>query len=153
MTYHSQVYTLVVLEGVEQSHQPLALGVCEDVTLCKDVSDLVELEQQLLAHDLQRADFPSILLLRQENLPVPTLSDLGENLEITLAQTNTTLPEIGTLSTSIFRPDWVVVFFGSGRWFWELGTELVESILSSTNVAEEVEVVVEEVCRQLETGS
>jgi hypothetical protein len=61
---------------------------------------------------------------------------LCKDLEIALAKTNTALSQIRTLSTSIFLPNWVVGFFG-GLWgFWEFGSEVVESVLASTNVAE-----------------
>jgi len=61
--------------------------------------DLVQLEKKLLAHDLQRTDFPRILLRRQVDLSIATLSNLGENLEVTMLQSRTALSQIGPLST------------------------------------------------------
>lgn len=82
--HHRKVDALVVLKGVEQADQPLALSSGKDIALCQDVANLVQLEQQLLAHDLQSAHFTRILLLGQIDLSIATLADLCENLEVTL---------------------------------------------------------------------
>lgn len=110
------------------------------------MSNFVELEQKLFAHDLQCANFSCILLLSKENLAVATLSDLCEDLEITLAETDSSLSKIGTLSSSILLPNRVVGLFGCLRGRRKLGLKLGKSVLSRANVGKKVEVVVEEVC-------
>jgi hypothetical protein len=67
---------------------------------------------------------------------------LGKDLEISLAKTNSALSQICTLSANIFLPDWVVCFFGCFRRVGEFGFEVGETILSCTNIAEKVEVIV-----------
>lgn len=109
------------------------------------MSNFVKLEQQLLAHNLQGTDFPSILLLCQENLTITTLTDLCEDLEIALAKTYTALAKVGTLSTSILLPDGLVGFFGSSRWLRELGLEVVESSLPLADISQKVKVVVQKI--------
>ena len=44
-TYHGKIDALVILERVQQPDKPLALGIRENVTLCQDMADLVQLEQ------------------------------------------------------------------------------------------------------------
>lgn len=100
------------------------------------MSNLVQLEEQLLAHDLQCANLPGILLLGKENLTISTLSNLCKNLEIALTKTDSSLSEVGTLSSSIFLPDRVVCFFVGCRRFGEFGFEVGESILSLANVGQ-----------------
>lgn len=109
------------------------------------MADLVELEQQLLAHDLQRADLLGILLLSQEHLAIATLSDLRKNLKVTLSESHPSLAEIGSLSTGILVPHMGEgLFVGIGR-KGVLVFEGIESVLAVADVGEEVEVVVQEV--------
>jgi len=82
--HHSKVDAFVILKGVEQADQPLALSSGKDIALCQDVANLVQLEQQLLAHDLQSAHLTRVFLLGQVDLSIATLTDLCENLEVTL---------------------------------------------------------------------
>ena len=110
------------------------------------MSNFVKFEQQLLAHDLQCTDFSSVLLLCKENLTVATLSDLCEDLEITLAEADSSLSKIGTLSSSILLPNRVVGFFGCLWGSRKLGLKMGKSVLSRANVCEKVVVVIEEVC-------
>ena len=70
------------MERVEQPDKPLALRICQDITLCENVSNLIKLEEELLAHDLERAYFSRILLLCEEDLTVAALTDLGQNGEV-----------------------------------------------------------------------
>ena len=76
-TYHSQVYALIILKGIKQSNQPLALCRGENITLSEHVADFVEFEQELLAHNLQGTHFAGVLFLCQIDLSIATLSDLG----------------------------------------------------------------------------
>jgi len=99
------------------------------------MSNFVELEQQLLAHDLQCTDFSGVLLLSKENLPVATLPHLCENLEITLAEADSSLSKIGTLSPSIFLPNRVIGLFGCLWRSGELGLEMRKPILPRANVS------------------
>lgn len=67
-----------------------------------------------------------------------------------MPKTNAALSQIGTFSTSILLPNGVVGLLG-GLWgLWEFGAEVIQSVLASANIAEEVEVVVQEVCEMLE---
>jgi hypothetical protein len=148
LTHHRQVNTLIILEGVEQSNQPLALRVGQDITLCKDVSNFIQFEEQLLAHNLQRTNFSGILLLGKEDLSISTLSNLRKDLEITLPETNPTLSEIGSLSANVLLPDRIVCFLGRGR----RGREVLEAVLASADVRQEIEIVIKEVCRLSASG-
>lgn len=109
------------------------------------MADFVQFEQQLLAHDLQRADFLRIFLLRQEHLAIATLSNLCEDLEVTLSESHPSLAEIGSLSAGILVPHMGKGFLIGVRRERVLGRESVESVLAIANVGEEVEVVVQEV--------
>jgi hypothetical protein len=110
------------------------------------VPDLVQLEEQFLTHDLQRTNFSSILLLRKENLSISTLSNLCEDLKVSLPKTDSTLSEISTLSTNVFRPDRIVCLFVSRRRLGEFGFEVVETVLASTDIGQEIKVVIKEIC-------
>jgi len=145
-THHSKIDTLVILESVEQAYEPLALSSGQDVALCQDVADLVQLEQQLLAHDLQGADFTCVLLLGQVHLSITTLADLREDLEVALPQPSASLAEVGTLAAQVLCEGIVVFFFGSFGRRRVLGLELGETVLAGMDVGKEVVVVVEEVC-------
>jgi hypothetical protein len=147
MTYHGEVNALVILEGIEQSDEPLTLCIGQDITLRKNVSYLIQFEQQLFAHDLQGANFSSILLLRKEDLSVSALSNLSQDLEVSLAETNTTLPEVRPLPPDIFLPDGCVYFFGCSRRCRVFGFEVVEAVLAGTDIRQQIKVVVEEVCK------
>jgi len=96
--YHRQVDAPVVLKGVQQPNKPFALRRGQNIALRQDMSDLIELEQQILAHDFQRTDFACVLLLRQIHLTIATLTDLSENLEVSVSESSATLAQIGTLT-------------------------------------------------------
>src|SRR3954463_13757643 len=98
------------------------------------MSNLIQLEQQLLAHDFQRTNLPSILLLGKEDLSIATLSDLCKNLEISLAETNTTFSEICAFSPDIFVPNRIVGIFWSCRRFRVFGFEVGKTSLSRSDV-------------------
>ena len=85
-THHCKVYTLVVLEGIEQLYKPFALCSSQYIPLSQDMPDLIQLEQQLLTHYLQGTNFARILLRREEYLPIAALPDLGENLKVTMLE-------------------------------------------------------------------
>jgi hypothetical protein len=109
------------------------------------VTNLVQLEQQFLAHDLQCTHFSRFLLLCQIYLSVATLTDLSQDLEITMSQLCSPLPQICSFSSQIFGHESIILIFWS---FWWLGytlPELLRAGLTVVDVAEEVEVVVEEV--------
>lgn len=110
------------------------------------MADLIQLEEQFLAHDLQRAHLLGVLLLGQKHLTVATLTDLCEDLEVTLAKSHPSLSEISSFPTGILVPHLVVgVIIGRGR-RGEFLFEGIEAILAITSVGEEVKVVVEKVC-------
>src|SRR4051812_6967280 len=108
------------------------------------MADLVQLEQQLLAHDLECAHLLSILLLGKKHLAVATLANLGQDLEVSLSQSDSPLAQIGAFPTCVFGPHLVIcllvrLFFGV------LGLESSEAVLSRAYVGKKVKVVVEEV--------
>jgi hypothetical protein len=74
---------------------------------------------------------------------------LCEDLEITLAKADSSLSKVGALSSGILLPYWIVGFFGCLWRGGEFGLEMVQSILSRTNISKEIKVVVEEVCAVL----
>lgn len=143
--YHCEEDALLVLEGVKQADKPFTPGRGQNVTLREDVADFVELEQQLLAHDLQGAHFTRVLLLRQEDLTIATLANLCEDLEVALSQAGAALPQIGALPAQVFGQSLVVFVLGCGRRRGVLSLELLQAVLARVHVGEEVIVVVEEI--------
>jgi hypothetical protein len=113
------------------------------------VADFIEFEQQFLAHDFEGADFAGVFLLGEVNLAVPSLADLGEDLEITMAETSAAFSEVGSLPTEIFVQCGIVLFLGSLRWARKGGFEGIFARLTIVDVGEQVEVVVEEVWERL----
>lgn len=110
------------------------------------MANLVQLEQKLLAHHLQSAHFSRILLLRQKDLAVAALSNLCEDLEVSLPQPSPPLAEISSLSSKILIERLIVfVLRGSGR-CGVLSLELGEAVLARVHVGEQIVVIVEEVC-------
>lgn len=85
VAYHRKVDASIILESIQQSNKPVALRIGENVSLGEHMSNLVHLEQELLAHDLQSADLARIFLLRKIYLTIPTLTNLRENVEITIS--------------------------------------------------------------------
>ena len=110
------------------------------------MSDFVKLKEKFLAHDFQSAHLLCVLLGCQEDLSVATLSDLGEDLKISLTQSCATFTEIGTFSSKVLVLH-RVVFRRSLGWCRVLCVELPMSKLSLMYIVEKIEVVVEEVCR------
>lgn len=109
------------------------------------MTDLVQLKQQLLAHDFEGTNFTGVLFLSQVHLSITTLANLGENLEVALPQSSASLAEVGTFTTEILCKSIVVLFFGRLRWRRILRFELGETVLAGMYVGEEVVIVVEEV--------
>ena len=145
--FHSKIDLIVVLEGVEQFHEPLTFGRSENIPFGQNVSDLVQLEQQLLAHDLQRAHFTSVLLLSKENLTIPTLSNLGQNVEISMVKACAALAEMRSLSAKIFLQR-RLIFGGRGSRRGRITSfKLCLTRLTIVHIAEKVKVVVEEIYR------
>lgn len=145
-THHSKIDALVILERVQKSHQPFALSGSQNITLGEDVSNFIQLEQELLAHDLQSADLPCVFLLRKINLPISSLANLCENLEVTLPQSSSSLAEIGSLTAKILGKSIIVFGFWGGRWNWVLCLELRQTVLPGMHIGEKIVVVIKEVC-------
>lgn len=144
-THHCKVNILVVLERVQQTHEPLALGSCQDVSLGQDVADLVQLEQKLLAHYLQGAYLLRVLLLGQEYLTVTTLSDLREDLEVTLSESHTSFSQISPLATGVLAPHLLPgLLIGLGR-IRVFRAEGVEATLAIAGIVQQIKVVVKKV--------
>lgn len=147
-THHCKINILVILERVQQTDEPLALGSCQDVSFGQDVAHLVQLEQQLLAHDLQGAHLLRVLLLGQEHLTVTTLPDLCQDLEVALSESHTPLAQVCPLATGVLAPHLLIgLLIGLGR-FRVFGAEGVEAALAVASIAQEIKVVVEEVCAE-----
>ena len=108
-TYHCQVDVLLILEGVEQPHEPRSLDSRQNVPLHKHMLDLVHLGQRTFAHLLQRADFVGIRLPRQVDRSISTLTDLGDDPEVLDAELGTSFSEENALS-AIVRCKLLVVF-------------------------------------------
>ena len=66
-----------------------------------------------------------------------------------LAQTRATLAQMGPFAPEVLEQRWLVFFSWCGRRVGVGGLELVVAGLAVVDVAEEVEVVVEEVCATL----
>lgn len=114
------------------------------------MANLVQLEEQLLAHDLERADLARILLLGQIDLAIATLSDLGQDLEVGVAEANATLAQIGPLPACVLVPQlFVLLFVGLGR-RGDFSLESVEALLAVADIGQKIEVVVQEVYGMLD---
>lgn len=109
------------------------------------MTNLVQLEQQLLAHHLQRADLSRVLLLCKEHLAITALANLGQDLEVSLPQPRASLAEVRPFPTEVLVEGVVVFSFGCCRWRGILCFELREAVLASVNVGEKVVVVIEKV--------
>lgn len=150
---HRQVDLVIILEGIQKLDEPFALSGSQDVTLCENMPDLIQFEQQLLAHHLQRAHLARVLLLCQIHLSIATLADLRQDLEVVLAQTGPTLAQMRPFAAQVFEQRGLVFFGGCGGRIGIGGLELVVAGLAVVDVAEEVEVVVEEVFAESQNES
>lgn len=73
------------------------------------------------------------------------MSNLCKNLEIALAEADSTLTKIGSLSTNILLPDRVICILGSLGRSREFGFEVIKAGLSGADIGQEIEIVVEEI--------
>jgi hypothetical protein len=141
--YHCEVYARLVLEGIQQSDEPLAIRICENISLSQNVSNLIQFKEQRLAHNLECANLLGIPLLGQVHLTVPTLTNLCEDLEIALSQASPAFSQICTLPTKVFGQRLVVFSF------WHLSgvlfLKLIETRLTNVYIAEQVIIVIEEI--------
>ena len=143
--YHGKIYAAVVLECIEELNQPVALGRRQDVTLGENVPDFVELEEQLLAHDLQRAHLSRVLLLRKIHLAIAALADLGQDLEVVLAKSGPPLPQLCALASEPLGLGAFVL--GSRCGDGVAVMELPRTGFALGDVVEKVKVVVKKVCQ------
>ena len=81
----------------------------------------------------------------QEDLSISALSYLCEDLKISLPKSNATFSEIGALSADILLPDGIVCLLGGGWRLGVFGLEVGKTVLSVSNVGQEVEVVIKKV--------
>lgn len=139
---HRKIDTLLILKSIEQSDQPFALCRGQDIAFSQNVSYLVQLEEELFAHDLQSTDLLCVSFGRKIHLPVATLADLGEDLEVTVAESGSSLAEIGPFPSKVLALRCFVLFCGcfgrrrDGR--FEHGL----SALPIVDIAEEIEIMV-----------
>ena len=143
--YHCKVNALLVLKGVEKFDEPFALSGCQYISLCEDVSNLIELEEKLLAHDFQSADLSCIFLRSKVYLPVATLSDLCQDLEVAMAKSSTSFSQIRALSTQVFMLCSLILGLRGRRRRSDLFVEYSLATLAIMDIAEQVKVMVEEV--------
>lgn len=104
--------------------------------------DFVQLEKQFLAHDLQRADFPSIFLGCKINLTIASLPDLGKDLKIAMSQPSPSLPQIGSLSAKVLVPGRLVLLLWGLGWRWHRAAENLFTVLTVVDVAQEIKVII-----------
>lgn len=109
------------------------------------MTHFVQLEQQLLTHDLQGTHLFRVLLLSQVHLSISALSDLREDLEVALPQTCPPLAQVGPFTAKILCEGIIILSVGSGGRWRIYGLELRKAILSGVYVSKKVIVVVEEV--------
>jgi hypothetical protein len=110
------------------------------------VANFVQLEQELLAHDFQGANFSCVLLLCEVHLTIAALSDLGQDLEVCVPQSGASLSKVCSLPTQVLAECLVVLGFRCGWRGRILRLELCEAVLAGVYVGQEVEIVVEEIC-------
>lgn len=104
--------------------------------------DFVQLEKQFLAHDLQRANFPSIFLGCKINLTIASLPDLSKDLKIAMSQPSPSLPQIGSLSAKVLVPGRLVLLLWGLRWRWHRAAENLFTVLTVVDVAQEIKVII-----------
>ena len=107
---------------------------------------LVHLEQRPLLHLLERTHLAGVGLAREVDLTIPALSDLRDDLELVDLELDAALAEESALSATIGLELLCILLLSEVA----LGRVLVEAgaaVLAVGDVAEEVEVVIEEVWR------
>lgn len=117
------------------------------------MSNLVKFEEKLLTHYLQCADFASVLLGCKVDLSIAPLAHLGKNLEVAVAQPCAALSQICSLSAQVFMTCYFILFHRSFRGSGKLGIEQSFAALAMVDIAEEVEIMVKEVCQVLADGA
>lgn len=123
-SYHGEVDALVILKRIQKTNQPLALCAGENVALGQDMADLIQLEKKLLAHYFERTHFFCIFLLCEEDLSITSLTDLCENLEVSLSQPRPPLAQVGSLTPEILIQGFIIFSFRRARRCRVLGFEL-----------------------------
>ena len=99
------------------------------------MSDFVQFEEELLAHHFKGTDFSCIFLRSKVDLSITTLANLSKYLEVTMTQSCTAFPKIGSLSAQVFLSCRFILFSGSFRRRRKLRTEESPSILTVVYVA------------------
>lgn len=107
--------------------------------------DLIQFEEQLFAHDFERANFSSIFLLCQVDLTVSTLANLGQYLEVAMSKSGASLSKICPFTTGVFGPGGVVGFW-VGSWRLRIAIfELDQAILTTVNITQQIVVMIKKV--------
>lgn len=135
---------LAVLECVEKAHKPGRLDGRENVTLHKNVLDLVHLGQRALAHLLESADLSSVALPCEEHGAVTALADLSDDVERVHASLGATLAQEHTLATSV-ADELLLERLARNFTCRRVLLEHVETLPAIRDVTEKVKVVVKEV--------
>jgi hypothetical protein len=98
---HGKVHMVLVLEGVEEADKPGGLDGSKNVTLDKNVLDLVHLGKSTLAHLFERADLVSLDLAGKVDRAVTALADLGNDTELVHLELGAALAEEDTLPSVV----------------------------------------------------
>ena len=107
--------------------------------------DFIQFEEELLAHYFQSTDFPGVFLGCKIDLSIATLTNLGEDLKVSVTKSCAAFPKIRSFSAQIFVSCRFVLFCGSGWRSWKLGVEERFTALALVHVTQEVEVVVQKI--------
>lgn len=87
----------LVLERIQQPHQPRRARRGEDVALSEHVPHLVHLDEHALAQPLERTQLARVALARQKHLAVAALADLRDDVELRKAQLRAAVQQQRTL--------------------------------------------------------
>ena len=108
-------------------------------------TDLIHLKERPFAHLLEGAYLAGLLLAGEVDLAVAALSDLSDDVELIDAELRAALAEDDALAPAV-RLELFVVLGGRERAGGGIGVELGAAVLARADVAQELEVVIEEVC-------
>jgi hypothetical protein len=107
-------------------------------------SYLVHFEQSPLPHLLQSTNLTRLLLPREENFPIPSLANLSDNMELINLELRPSFPQDYSLATTIrFEFFGIVLSLDTTR--SRILIKSSPSILSCRNVAQQLEIIIQEV--------
>lgn len=110
------------------------------------MSYLIQLEEKLFAHNLQSTDLLRVSFGCKIDLSVATLADLGEDLEVAVTESGSSFAEICPFPSKILALCCFIFFCGCFRWRRDARLEHGLSAVTIVDIAEEIEIMVQEVC-------